>query len=124
MDPEKTAEVAAQWWMEQLQAEARALGGDLMEDAPAESILRFKTALREKLLAGYADHGRFDWLSVDYHPDAMLCAALMEADIEASITALPWKTTMRFDVDGVRVKRGYSAPWVPLLVADPSEEKP
>lgn len=120
MDPEKTAEVAAQWWMEQLQAEARALGGDV----PAAKAERFKTTLKEKLLLGYADHGRFDWLSVDHYPDSILTRALWAAGVKPTITVLPWRTVMRFDANGVRVKRGYSAPWVTLTVADLSEEKP
>lgn len=124
MDPEKTADAAAQWWMEQLQAEARAWSDDPLGDVPADNLERFKTALRELLLACYNTRGLFDWLSVDYHPDATLQAALAAADIEASIAVLPWKTVMRFDEDGVRVKRDYSAPWVPLPVADLSEEKP
>ena len=65
-------------------------------------------------VSGFDDGGPCVRLGVDYHPDAVLHGALLEAGVHesvASTSALPLKTVMRVSARRVIVAHGYAQPW-------------
>lgn len=81
------------------------------ETPTADSIVKFKDALREKLQLGEVR------LSVDYGPSLELAKCLEAAGGGKGISSLPWKTSMRFDGEGVQVACGYGEPFLELVNA-------
>jgi len=76
------------------------------------SITIFKNALKEKLQGKtYNDIS----LMVDYHPSRDLGECLDQAGDTQGMTALPWKTNMQFEDNGVQVSCGYGEPYIELV---------
>lgn len=73
-----------------------------------DAVDKFKIALRSMLEDGEKH------LSVDYGPCLELGRCLDAAGITSGMS-LPWKTTMRFDDNGVQVACGYGEPFVELV---------
>ena len=86
-----------------------------IHQAPSESnIAIFKNALIEKMQSKTENDIR---LSVDYHPSRDLGDCLDQAGDTPGVSALPWKTNMRFRDNGVQVACGYGNPYVELVVS-------
>jgi len=122
------AACAAKWWSDQLAAGAAGDAGDDMinvlnrmahvhEPVPdAAALAAFRAELERLVVARLADVGVV-FLSVDYHPDRELTAALRAAGISAQ---LPIKTSMTIKSGLVEVKAGYGAQWERVSVETPA----
>ncbi len=128
----KQAEVAAKWWTDQLRrptfktlspkersdpGSAPAAMAEMMATAYApqqeeERLIAFQNELQRVL---ETEDTAFLRLSVDYNPSRLLAKIAERAGISTSINAWPWKTTMRFDGNGVQVSLGYGTAYQELL---------
>jgi hypothetical protein len=124
-DEKRTAELAAEWWANQLRPNPTAL--DLDHETYDEAISRLYSKVyapddggptedqielfRAELLEILMEEEDFDafMLEVDYEPCEILSKALENAGISAK---LPIKTTMW--LDDRTVSKGYGAPFVPF----------
>lgn len=86
------------------------------EDVPDDKILTFGVELEKRIRDALANPSKTHMpgevvLSVDYGPNAILCAALEAAGIKPRMDVLPWKTSMTVGPKVVEVKCGYAQPY-------------
>lgn len=118
---ESQIKTAAKWWADQLRnpsfdngdrsiagAMATVMASRLASDPAEDAAKEFEMTLNCLLTMISKEDGYVD-LSVDYHPSKTLYDALEIAGVKVGMTALPWKTWMRFDNGGVQVAKGYGA---------------
>ena len=117
------ATVAAHWWGNRLRGTAKLDNGNSSEEATAtliavlaqdaarsasnlseERIRHFENALAELVRQELVENGSMGTsLSVFYYPDVTLREAADIADIQLSITLLPWETSMEVKLDRITV---------------------
>ncbi|MHA2220058.1 MAG: DUF3717 domain-containing protein [Candidatus Hodarchaeales archaeon] len=111
-------EKAVNWWAERLQQPTFDAGADSKEMAMAEVMANMLTthATEEeienfKIHLGNAlrsdDYNPYHGLHVDYHPDRILSEVAEASNINPN--NFPWKTSMWFDEETVKVSLGYGA---------------
>jgi hypothetical protein len=140
----KEAQVGAKWWADQLRSGFTPNNGSVEEEGTIANLSQTDPAVRElfamarvndeaaltpekvdafeaALVANIEallieDEGPYhSTFGVDYHPDKILSDALATAEIEESMTTLPWKTDMWVLRGSVKVSAGYGAEYVELL---------
>lgn len=122
---EQTAQRAAKWWADQLRGPAKLDNGDRSEKGAMTAVLAMmlqdversridtdKISIFESELAKILQERNPFSFGVDYHPDHILSDAAVAAGIDLGMSTLPWKTSMKFNDDDVRVSCGYGADWV------------
>lgn len=127
---EKEAEVAAEWWKNNIGSGAKHDNGDLFQSLfmqmlsanyqiPDSKKEEFKEALKTAIIQEYESRGRlygrvqlsFEkncpevYLSVDYDPDELLFAVARESGLSGRI--FPVKTKMLIRQGSVKVSAGY-----------------
>lgn len=130
---QEQAQIAAQWWADQIAAPKFDNGDDsnaggmamalaMMAHNPVESdsVEEFKNEL-EALIIDRQPRG----IHVDYGPDAILSdAAKMAGMVDGGIVQFPWKTNMWLRDGGIEVSCGYGSPNKTLLEATTSDLPP
>ncbi len=129
---EKEAEVAANWWKNNIGVNAKQNNGDefaslfmLMNSLKVritdEQKEIFSGVLKESVASELARLGRV-YLSVDYGPDMILADAADKAGI--SYTAFPVKTAMWINEGKVQVACGYGAESKEIYNAESTQPQP
>ena len=129
---EKEAEVASNWWKNNLGTGAKQNNGDdfaslfflmmsLKEHVSAEQKEEFAGVLKQYVMEELERLGRV-YLSVDYGPDSALAAA---ADVSGiGYAAFPVKTSMWVYEGNVKVACGYGAEAKEIYNAEPAQPQP
>jgi hypothetical protein len=133
--PDDVALRAAIWWFDQMDGEGASMGGGTLNSAFYDASRRESAAenapqksQRDTFVAALIDEIKAEparravtgqrivsqvVVTVDYEPDDMLAKACEIAGIDA--VALPPKTTMWIDANGIRAKRGYGSQITPVI---------
>ena len=127
---EKMARAAAHWWAQKIDGNIHHDNGDrneasvlagifadiLAKPAGNDELQAFEDNLTRRIMT--EESYRWYNFGCDYGPDAILCDAAKDADVDTY--NFPWKTRMHIRPDEgiIEVSEGYQAPWVTIYTEE------